>query len=164
MVHSGKRGRPATIIDPEFLREALSSERNISVNRVARILGLHRHTVVKYMKQYGIKRSISDLSNDELDEILRKFHEHRPDSGTRYAVGFLRKMGHRVSRHRVRQALRRIDALSAMLRQQTSVVRRVFQIGGPNQLCQWSCDGHHKLIKYGFVIHGFIDTYCRMVS
>ncbi|KAG2034733.1 hypothetical protein BDR03DRAFT_801206, partial [Suillus americanus] len=27
----------------------------------------------------------------------------------------------------------------------------------------WHLDGHHKMIWWGIVIHGFIDSYCRTV-
>ena len=39
--------------------------------------------------------------------------------------------------------------------------RRKYFSSSPNAL--WHCDGHHKLIKYGFVIHGFIDGNHRTV-
>jgi hypothetical protein len=28
----------------------------------------------------------------------------------------------------------------------------------------WHLDGHHKLIRWGIVIHGFVDGYSRLVS
>ncbi|KZT03415.1 uncharacterized protein LAESUDRAFT_659772, partial [Laetiporus sulphureus 93-53] len=28
----------------------------------------------------------------------------------------------------------------------------------------WHCDGHHKLIHWEIVIHGFIDGFCHTVS
>jgi hypothetical protein len=34
-------------------------------------------------------------------------------------------------------------------------------VGWSNVL--WHLDGHHKMIQWGFVIHGFIDSHCRTV-
>ncbi|KAI5986085.1 hypothetical protein F5J12DRAFT_728872, partial [Pisolithus orientalis] len=31
----------------------------------------------------------------------------------------------------------------------------------PNAL--WHMDGHHKLIQWGIIIHGFINGFCHMV-
>lgn len=28
----------------------------------------------------------------------------------------------------------------------------------------WHIDGHHKLIRWGFVVHGIIDGYCRTIT
>ncbi|KAG2364284.1 hypothetical protein BDR07DRAFT_1280150, partial [Suillus spraguei] len=37
-----------------------------------------------------------------------------------------------------------------------------YHVKRPNVL--WHVDGHHKLIRWGIVIHGFIDGFCRMVQ
>ncbi|KAK7020914.1 hypothetical protein R3P38DRAFT_3197407 [Favolaschia claudopus] len=34
----------------------------------------------------------------------------------------------------------------------------------PRSIHLWHCDGHHKLILWGFVIHGFVDGYCRTIT
>ncbi|KAI5987282.1 hypothetical protein EDD15DRAFT_2173867, partial [Pisolithus albus] len=39
--------------------------------------------------------------------------------------------------------------------------RHKYHIKQPNAL--WHIDGHHKLIRWGIVIHGFIDGFCCMV-
>lgn len=36
-----------------------------------------------------------------------------------------------------------------------------YNVGGPNHL--WHLDGYHKLIKWGFVIHGCIDGFSRSI-
>ncbi|KAJ6449055.1 hypothetical protein C8R45DRAFT_849919, partial [Mycena sanguinolenta] len=40
--------------------------------------------------------------------------------------------------------------------------RRVYCIRRPNVL--WYLDGHHKMIQWGIVVHGFIDGFCHTVG
>ncbi|EPT00177.1 hypothetical protein FOMPIDRAFT_1123102, partial [Fomitopsis schrenkii] len=43
----------------------------------------------------------------------------------------------------------------AALRRHKTVKRRVYHVPRPNHL--WHIDGHHKLIRWGIVVHGGID-------
>ena len=40
--------------------------------------------------------------------------------------------------------------------------RRAYSVAGPNSL--WHLDGHHSLVHWGFVIHGAIDGFSRLVT
>lgn len=42
------------------------------------------------------------------------------------------------------------------------LTRRVYNVAGPNAL--WHLDGHHKLIHWGFITHGCIDGYSRLIT
>ena len=66
-----------------------------------------------------------------------------------------------VQRYRIRSALHRVDPLGAMLRRNEPIVRRRYAVPGPNSL--WHVDGHHSLIRWGFVVHGGVDGYSRLV-
>lgn len=140
----------------------MAPQRNISVSKLARTLKMDRHTLSYYMKLYGVQRKFADLSNMDLDRLVRTFKTDKPESGIRYLVGFLRKHGLRVQKRRVHQSIRRVDGLGSTLRQRAAIRHRKYTSPRPNAL--WHCDGHHKLIHYGFVIHGFVDGYCRTVS
>ncbi|TFK84419.1 hypothetical protein K466DRAFT_553601 [Polyporus arcularius HHB13444] len=48
------------------------------------------------------------------------------------------------------------------MRNHKTIDRRVYSVPYPNYL--WHIDGHHKLIRWGIVIHGGADGYDRMVS
>ncbi|KAH7919858.1 hypothetical protein BV22DRAFT_967275, partial [Leucogyrophana mollusca] len=85
----------------------------------------------------------------------------KPESGFRYLVGFLRSHGIRVQRQILWKSLRHVDRLGRRLRERQVIRRRKYRVTRPNAL--WHLDGHHKLIRWGFVIHGFIDGYCRTV-
>ncbi|KAG1867246.1 hypothetical protein DFJ58DRAFT_654415, partial [Suillus subalutaceus] len=83
----------------------------------------------------------------------------RPESGFRYLVGFLRQQGVRVQHRRIWQSLQRVDRIGRQFRRQQIIRRRKYKVKRSNAL--WHLDGHHKMIRWGFVVHGFIDGYCR---
>ncbi|KZT38686.1 hypothetical protein SISSUDRAFT_963630, partial [Sistotremastrum suecicum HHB10207 ss-3] len=60
---------------------------------VADALGVHRNTVLNYMKTYGIEREYSVISDAQLDALVQEFRRDRPDSGHRYVHGFVRDRG-----------------------------------------------------------------------
>jgi hypothetical protein len=149
------------MVNLDLLREASSNERHIKLTELADLLGIHRNTLYSYMKRHGALRQYSTISNANLDNLIRTFKIQKPESGLRYAIGFLRKQGLRVQRHRVASSMRRVDGLGRVLRERRVVRRRKYLVKRPNSL--WHLDGHHKLIRWGIVIHGLIDGYCRTV-
>jgi hypothetical protein len=159
---TGKRGRPRKIIDPSYLQEALAPDRNISRTGLSRVLKIHRHTVRRAINDAGISQSYMDLSDNDLDDLLKAFKLQKPESGFRYALGFLRNHGIRIQQRRVLQSLRRVDPIGRILRERRTTRRREYHVARPNSL--WHCDGHHKLIAWGIVIHGIIDGFCRTVT
>lgn len=160
--HTHRKGRPRKVISAAYLAHACSPYRNISIRKLSSVLGVHRHTVRNYMKLYGIKRQWDDISDPELDTVIRKFKEQKPKVGFRYIVGFFRSHGVRIQKHRVLASIRRVDGLGRTLRTHSTIRRRKYVSSRPNAL--WHCDGHHKLILWGIVIHGFADGFCRTVS
>lgn len=159
---SRKPGRPAKKINVDYLAEAMSSKRHISVSSLARKVGVHRHTLRKQLSLHGLKKTFDNLSDAALDALTKSFKAKKPNSGLRYLIGFLRTQGIRVQKRRVMWSLRRVDGLGQILRRRVAIKRRKYSVPRPNYL--WHCDGHHKLIWWGIVIHGFIDGYCRTVS
>ncbi|KAI6035205.1 hypothetical protein F5J12DRAFT_684708, partial [Pisolithus orientalis] len=85
----------------------------------------------------------------------------KPESGFCYLLGHLRHHGIRVQQKRIWQSLSRVDRLGQRLREHRVIKRRVYRVKRSNAL--WHIDGHHKLIRWGFVVHGIIDGYCRTV-
>lgn len=161
-VHTGQRGRPAVHIDPDVLREAMSTGRKITISALARTLGVHRHTIRKQLIAHHIPRpAYSDIPDEDLDELIQAYKEYKPNSGYRYVMGFLSNAGLRVQQERVKASLRRVDGLRHVLRNHAAIDRQVYVVPYPNYL--WHIDGHHKLIRWGIVIHGGADGYDRMV-
>jgi hypothetical protein len=141
---------------------ALESNRQINYRELANAIGVHRNTLTSYLKANNLQRRYSTISNDDLDNLVRMFKVRRPESGFRYLVGYLRNRGLKIQRRRVLGALRRIDVLGQRLRDRKAIRRRKYYVRRPNAL--WHVDGHHKLIRWGIVIHAFIDGYCRTAS
>lgn len=159
---SRKPGRPAKTINADYLAEAMSARRHISVSSLARKIGVHRHTLRKQLVTRGLSKHYDNISDSDLDILTRAFKAKKPNSGLLYLIGFLRNNGIRVQKRRVMWSLQRVDGLGQILRRRSAIKRRKYSVPRPNYL--WHCDGHHKLIWWGIVIHGFIDGYCRTVS
>ncbi|KDQ14973.1 hypothetical protein BOTBODRAFT_73929, partial [Botryobasidium botryosum FD-172 SS1] len=85
----------------------------------------------------------------------------RASSGRQYAASYLRRRGVHVHRKRVVGSLKRLDALGTALRHADTIKRRTYTVPRPNAV--WGLDGNHKLIRWGVVLHGIIDTFCRTV-
>lgn len=161
---SGKKGRPRKVPDKELLQEAFAPNRNINVTQLAQKIGIHRNTLSSYLQEYGITpRRYSTISDDALDDLIRKYRNAKPQSGVRYLRGRLRKThGLRLQKRRIRESIDRVDPFGSALRNYTTTQCRIYEVSRPNAL--WHMDGHHKLIRWGFVIHGIIDGYCRTVG
>ena len=155
------RGRPQKVINEAYLREAAHPSRSICKTQLARALGVHRNTLRTKMDELGICSGYSLMDDAELDTLVKAYKVKRPGAGFRYVRGFLRSAGLRVQKQRVLDALQRVDRVGRFIRKCAVIRRRKYSSSRPNAL--WHCDGHHKLIKYGFVIHGFIDGNCRTV-
>ncbi|KAG8943831.1 hypothetical protein FRC04_002454 [Tulasnella sp. 424] len=161
IVRTGRRGRPRKAIDPEYLRQAFKPYRRINITRLAKALDVDRKTLKGYMDLYGISKSFSEISSEDIDALIRNYKLQQPNSGLAYIIGYLRSLGLRVQRHRVIDSIRRVDQVGTNLRVYRAARRRTYRVARPNSV--WHCDGHHKLIRWGFVIHGFIDGFCRTI-
>lgn len=122
---------------------------------------------------------VSNLSDEELDTLLRSLRSRYQRSGLSALDGMIRALGLRISRERVRQSLLRIDPVERVF-ERITIRRRVYSVPGPNSL--WHHDGQHGiiylylcsristynsligLIRWGIVIHGFIDGYSRLIT
>jgi hypothetical protein len=114
------------------------------------------------MDEAGVHFKYSSIEDADLDTMTSTYKIQKPSAGFRYVRGHLRSIGLRVQKQRVLDSLKRIDRVGRFIRKRNVIRRRKYFSSRPNAL--WHCDGHHKLIKYGFVIHGFIDGNCRTVS
>jgi hypothetical protein len=160
---TGQRGRPRKVVNLDYLNEAMDASRHISLTKLASVLGIHRNTLRMYLRKYKVDYKFSDMSNEDLDLLVKSFRAENPDSGIRYLIGFLRRHGLRIQKRRVIASISRVDGLGHKLRQRqrAKVRRRNYQVTRPNAL--WHIDGHHKLILWGIVIHGCVDGYSRTV-
>ena len=103
------------------------------------------------------------MSNENLDVIVSSIYTEFPNCGIRRMKGFLLARGIRIQWERVRASLWRVDPEGILLRsmQLNLVRRRHYSVPGPLSL--WHLDGNHKIIRWGFVIHGCVDGYSQRV-
>ena len=161
-MHTGRRGHPRKSINQAFLENALSPGRNIHLTRLSQAIGVHRNTLRTSLRQSAIVRRFSGITDHELDIVVRRYKRLQPQVGLRYMIGHFRRHGIRIQKERIRLSLARVDRLGQALRNHHAIDRRVYEVPRPNAL--WHLDGHHKLIRWGIVIHGIVDGYSRTVS
>uniref|UniRef100_A0A7M6DRW1 Integrase catalytic domain-containing protein n=2 Tax=Clytia hemisphaerica TaxID=252671 RepID=A0A7M6DRW1_9CNID len=155
-------GRPRCLVSPTTLIEL----RNLGFNwtTIAEMLLVSRWTIHRRVKEYGLTDFLnySDINDQELDDLIRKYKDnHGIAVGRSLVIGHLKTLGIRVQHRRIIDSLIRIDPISSRLRWATVIKRRKYNVPGPNSL--WHLDGHHSLVKWGFVIHGGIDGYSRYI-
>lgn len=116
-VYTGRVGRPSYAIDLE--RAVLLHDLGNTWKDTAKALGIARSTLYEHMDKAGLstaKREWSDLTNDELDEVIAEFSLAHPFSGTRIVMGHLETLGFHLPRHRVLQSLHRVDEIGVLTR------------------------------------------------
>lgn len=102
------------------------------------------------------------MSDGELDAIITDYmNRHGTASGHAYIVGYLRSLGIRVQRSRVRESMSRLNPENALHRWGMLVQRRKYHVPWADSL--WHLDGHHSLIRWSFVVHGCIDGFSRRI-
>jgi hypothetical protein len=161
IIRNGRRGRPRKVPSSAFLANSMSAEMGVRVGQLADTIGIHRNTLRNYLKDFQIDFQYSKISDLDLDTLIRDIRTTYPDYGIRYLTGTLRARGYRIQKRRIIASLHRVDVVGITLRTQGRIRRRKYQVTRPQAL--WHLDGHHKLIRWGIVIHGIVDGYCRTV-
>ena len=155
-------GRPKYNIDEEVLLNLRAL--GFTWKEIAQLLLVSRWTLWRRVRELGIaeRTGFSDITNEQLDDIVRAFMNIQGSLvGYSMVQGHLRNMGITIQRDRIRSSIARVDPSNCRLRWATVVSRRTYSVAGPNSL--WHIDGHHSLITWGFVIHGGIDGYSRLI-
>ena len=62
-----------------------------------------------------------------------------------------------VPRQALRNSIYRVDGSEVAMCSTSTIRRRIYSVPYPNFV--WHVDGHHKLIRWGFVVHGAIDGF-----
>jgi hypothetical protein len=156
------RGRPHLRFNTEWLADAVSSSRRIPLQTLAQTLGVHRNTLRQHLQMNGLSSTkYSNITDEELEVLIRYYKRDRPNAGLRFVIAFLKSHGIHVQRARIWLSMQRINPLGQHVRYQAAIKRRVYEAPRSNYV--WHIDGHHKLIRWGIVIHGMIDGFCRTV-
>lgn len=155
-------GRPSIYVPSEILEELRAV--GFTWSKIAKTLGISRWTVMRRVREYGLDgmQGFSSLSDNELDSLVNGFiDQHGSMVGQTLTLGYLKSRGLQIQRNRVRQSLVRVSPDNSILRWGAVISRRVYYVPWPNSI--WHIDGHHSLIRWGFVVHGCIDGFSRKV-
>lgn len=77
----------------------------------------------------------SDLSDRDLSTFITTLRQTMPNAGAVMIAGSLRSHGYRITRNRIREAVRSTDPLSRVLHWPGVLTRRrPYSVAGPNSL------------------------------
>jgi hypothetical protein len=132
------RGRPRVEIAQSQL-EALHNAGGFRWNDVARMLQVSSRTLRRRRHELGMRvegREFSDISDIQLDNVVREVLQSTPSAGLRLVQGSLRQQSLVVQRLRVLHSLRRVDPVASTLRNARQIIRRKYNVKAPNSLWQ----------------------------
>ena len=121
----------------------------------------HGFNARRISEMLSAKTDVIYIADKELDEEIDLAVKDFPYFGIRLMKGLLRSKNINVSWQRIRNSMWRVDAKEVLLRSINLKHRRQYSVPGPLSL--WHVDGNHKLISFGFVIHGAINGYSRRI-
>src|SRR6266496_4084758 len=156
-------GRPETVINVDAIK--LLREMGLDWTKIAHTFGISSRTLSRLRKKYNIEDTIpqySVISDDDLDLIVKRIKRDQPFYGQVMVMGALKSENFHITRQRLRDSIQRVDAMGVVTRWINIISRRIYKVAGPNAL--WHIDGHHKLIRWKFVIHAGIDGYSRLIT
>lgn len=138
-MYGGSVGRPRYDVPISTL--AFLIDNRFSVPQIADVLRRRR------MSENGlcIKATYASISEQELDTIVAGIQQQFPFCGYRQMQGHLAAQGLRIQQERVRESQKRVDPGGCVMRQLSSINRRVYRGNCPLGL--WHINGNHKLIK-----------------
>ena len=109
------------------------------------MLNISRTTLYCRMEGTGIVGS-TDLTDSELDEIIREYKVTHPNDGEVMIIGHIHSCNLTIPRSRICKSLHRVDSSGIEEKRLRTVRRRVYQVDSSNSV--WHIDGNHKLICY----------------
>ena len=155
-------GRPKVDISQDTLVDFRSL--GFKWNYIADMFLVSRWTIRRRVVEFGLSDVLgySTISDDELGRFVSEYLQaHGVMCGRLMVTGYLKSIGTNVQQHRVTQLLVRVDPTGSRIRWSLIIRRRKYHVPAPNSL--WHIDSHHSLIRWGFVIHGGIDDFSRMI-
>ncbi len=89
----------------------------------------------------GSASNLSDLTDDQIDQLILSIYYQFPSFGRRMLDGYLLELGHRVPRRQLEEAYHRVIGPPTRTFAPQRLVRRAYSVPGPNSL--WHHDGQH---------------------
>ena len=138
-------GRPRLDVTREQLEYLLSM--GFSGPQISTAIGVSLSTIRQRMTEYGLSIGslYSDVTDQELDQVVSETKVLFPNSGYRMMQGHLLNQGYRITQARIQDSLQRVDSDGIAIRWSTAIERRRYKVKVPLSL--WHLDGNHKLIR-----------------
>jgi len=150
---SSSSGVGRSPIDIDIDRVATLRNIGLSMTQVSKTLKISRSTLYRNLENKDMI-GYTDISDQDLDEIIVHYKQTHPHDGERMIIGYLRSLSIHLQRWRICQSIHRVDPSGVRERSVKLIQRRAYFCKGPNFV--WHMDGNHKLIRWKFVIHGVI--------
>jgi hypothetical protein len=89
----------------------------------------------------GIDSGFDEISDNDLDNLVREYRQENPAGGRGYVIGHLHLLC--IRQHRVSDSMNCIDQLGQAMKQRVGKKKepKVYQVPRPNAL--WHINGHH---------------------
>lgn len=144
---AGQTGPPKIMVSEQHIRRLI--EIGLTVPCISKLLGTSTRTIERRMQEFGItvRGTYSQLTDEELDNLVVEIKTTSPHSGYRMMRGHLKALGHRVQWSRVCDSMNGVDSagIFARMSQLGHVVRRSYSVKAPLSLMH--LDTNHKLIR-----------------
>ena len=137
---TGHSGRPRVEVSKKVIKMLFEIHR--SWQTVASVLGISVRSLRRRRTEFqipvsnpiGPRKTYSEINEEDLLSNVREIINTLPDAGESYVIGSLRRRGIFIQRHRIRDAINKIDPVGRALRKSVSVLRRVYSVPAPNSL------------------------------
>jgi hypothetical protein len=115
--YTNRRGRPGYVLDLD--RANLLHDLGNTWSDVANAMQVSRRTLYNHMATTGrstARREWSDITDDELDELVSEISLSHPFIGSTILLGHLEAQGLHLPPKRVQESLRRVDRIGTLVR------------------------------------------------
>ncbi|XP_019857141.1 PREDICTED: uncharacterized protein LOC109585483 isoform X2 [Amphimedon queenslandica] len=150
-------GRPHFDIQKDQLSSLIDS--GFTVVQISEIIGVSRRTIFRRMSDFelSIRSTYSDLTDTELDYIIKQIQVEFPACGNKQMMGHLLSRGIRIQQARVRESMYRVDPEGCIDRRIGLMKRRKYKVPGPRYL--YHIDGNHKLVRINSSLQKFCSAW-----
>ena len=109
---------------------------NYSWTKIASIIDISRSTLYRKLAESGISTNdYSNLSPNQLDDIIKTIKKAHPTDGEVLMKGHLLSCGIRVKRVDMRESIHRVDHRNTVLRRSSTINRHIYSVPHPNYMC-----------------------------
>ena len=114
-------GRPSLQVDITQVMQL--RKLGMSITKISDIMGVSRSTLYRKLENKDLI-GFTDLSDQEIDQVIANYKETHPHDGERMIIGFLRSQNIHVPRTQVRESIHRVDPQGVAARSVKLIQRR----------------------------------------